>query len=71
MKILLDTHLLLWWLADSLSLPAQARSWIRVHAGGRGLLDRMLVAQAQAEELVLLTADARVARYGDFVRLVS
>ena len=31
---------------------------------------RMLVAQAQAEKLVFLTADGIVAQYGDFVRLV-
>jgi hypothetical protein len=29
----------------------------------------MLVAQARAENLVLLTADERVPAYGDFVRL--
>jgi PIN domain nuclease of toxin-antitoxin system len=28
MKILLDTHILLWWLEDSLHLPRQARSLI-------------------------------------------
>jgi len=32
--------------------------------------DRMLVAQAKTEELALLTADARVADYGEPVRLV-
>jgi hypothetical protein len=30
----------------------------------------MLVAQAQIENLILLTADNGVAPYGDFVRLV-
>src|SRR5690242_10451915 len=28
MRLLLDTHILLWWLADSPSLPDQAREWI-------------------------------------------
>ena len=28
MRLLLDTHILLWWLADSPSLPDQARQWI-------------------------------------------
>jgi PIN domain nuclease of toxin-antitoxin system len=28
MRLLLDTHILLWWLADSPSLPGQAREWI-------------------------------------------
>jgi len=36
----------------------------------RDPFDRMLVAQALAENLILLTADARVSAYGDFVRLV-
>ena len=28
MRLLLDTHILLWWLADSPKLPEQAREWI-------------------------------------------
>ena len=32
--------------------------------------DRMLVAQAQSENLLFLTADDIVTHYGDFVRLV-
>lgn len=32
--------------------------------------DRLLVAQARAESLTLLTADARLGRYGDLVRVV-
>ena len=32
--------------------------------------DRMIVAQAQAERLTLLTADAALKRYGQFVRVV-
>jgi PIN domain nuclease of toxin-antitoxin system len=28
MRLLLDTHILLWWLADSPSLPEQARAFI-------------------------------------------
>jgi len=35
----------------------------------RDPFDRMLVAQAQVEELTLLTADETVASYGDFVLL--
>jgi PIN domain nuclease of toxin-antitoxin system len=37
----------------------------------RDPFDRMLIAQAQGENLVLLTADDSVASYGDFVLLVS
>jgi PIN domain nuclease of toxin-antitoxin system len=125
LRILLDTHLLLWWLgnAPDLSEPARAlisepentvfvsavslwEIWLKeslgklrlpadfearmanepfeslhmsaTHARQVALLpwhhrdpfDRMLVAQARAENLTLLTADDRVTRYGDFVRLV-
>lgn len=125
MKILLDTHLILWWLANSPSLSGQARAlisapentvfvsavslweiWLKeslgklrlppdfeeklaadsfeslpltaAHARQVALLpwrhrdpfDRMLVAQARAEDLTLLTADDLVSAYGDFVRLV-
>ncbi len=125
MRILLDTPLLLWWLAMSANLSKQARAligepentifvsavslweiWLKeslgklrlpvdfearmeaesfeslpmsaLHARQVGLLpwhhrepfDRMLVAQAHSENLILLTADDRVAHYGDFIRLV-
>lgn len=36
----------------------------------RDPFDRLLVAQSASEPLVLLTADARLARYGDLVRVV-
>ena len=125
MKLLLDTHLLLWWLDASPSLPAQARTligdpentvflsavslweiWLKQSLGKlrlppvfeqclareafealpltasharqvallpwhhRDPFDRMLVAQALAERLVLLTADEALAAYGECVRLV-
>lgn len=125
MRVLLDTHLLLWWLAASPSLPEQARAligapensvfvsavslweiWLKESLGKlrlpvdfeerlaegsfeslpltgkqarlvallpwhhRDPFDRMLVAQAQAENLILATADEVVAAYGDFVQLV-
>ena len=126
MKLLLDTHLILWWLANDSALPRQARAlisdpgntsfvsavslweiWLKVSLGKlrvppdfeaklaaeafeslpltaaqarqvallpwhhRDPFDRMLVAQAQAEKLTLLTADDQVARYGSFVHLAS
>ncbi len=118
MNLLVDTHMLLWWLADSPELPATARellidtanivhvsaasiweisikkslgklkipdtyqdaiasqgfvelpmTW--AHAGAAGGLppihrdpfDRMLIAQAIAERLSLLTVDVDVRRY--------
>jgi len=119
MKLLLDTHVLLWWLDDSPRLPALVREliadpektvfisaatlweirikqrlgklslpsdfdavldassfhWLpisRTHANAtaalpehhRDAFDRMLVAQAQCEDLTLLTGDARLAEYG-------
>ncbi len=124
MRLLLDTHLLLWWIAASPSLPSSARDlisdaanivfvstvslweiWLKVSLGKlrlprdfemalakesfeslpltapqtrliarlpwhhRDPFDRMLVAQARAENLTLLTADAGLVAYGDFVRL--
>lgn len=125
MKFLLDTHLLLWWLGNSPSLPARAYTLIsdpenavfvsavsvwelflkesigklrlpvdfeqRLAAEPfealplsarqarhvallpwhhRDPFDRMLVAQAQVEKLILLTADESIAAYGACVQLV-
>ncbi|MGA9625915.1 MAG: type II toxin-antitoxin system VapC family toxin [Bryobacteraceae bacterium] len=124
MRILLDTHLLLWWLDGSAPLPAEASETIRdpentvfvsavslweirlkqslgklrlpvdfserlageafeslpltaAHTGPVSLLpwghgdpfDRMLVAQAQVENLVLLTADGLLSGYGPLVHV--
>jgi PIN domain nuclease of toxin-antitoxin system len=121
-KLLLDTHLLLWWLSDSPLLPAQARQligdpnntifvsavslwevWLkssigklRVPSGFAGKLaaepfedlplraehtpavallewhhrdpfDRMLIAQARSENLLLLTTDGALGAYGGTV----
>ena len=40
------------------------------HADHRDPFDRLLVAQAHAEDAVLLTADRKLVRYGHRVRLV-
>ena len=124
MRILLDTHLLLWWLEGHPSLPAQAREmirdpentifvsavslweiWLKQSLGKlrlpadfterlaaepfeslplmasetrqvsllpwrhRDPFDRMLVAQALVEKLILLTADEALAAYGAAVHL--
>ena len=126
MRLLLDTHVLLWWLDDDPCLPAAARAlirdpenvvfvsavtlweiWLKQSIGKlrlpatfedrlageafenlpltaaqtrrvallpwhhRDPFDRMLLAQAQAEGMVLLTADAALSPYGDFVRLAG
>ena len=109
MRPLLDTHLILWWLANNPSLPSapvqtsdRAEGELRGTAPASGLrgtlaaesfeslpltaaqarqvallpwhhrdpFDSMLVAQAPAENLILLTAEDLVTAYGDFVRLV-
>jgi PIN domain nuclease of toxin-antitoxin system len=124
LRLLLDTHLLLWWLDASPSLSAQAREtirdpentvfvsavslweiWLKQSLGKlrlpadftgrlaaesfeslpliasharqvavlpwrhRDPFDRMLVAQAQVEKLVLLTADEALTAYGAAVHL--
>lgn len=126
MRLLIDTHLLLWWLGGDASLPAEAEAqisnpentifvsavslweiWLKVSLGKlrlpadfeprlaresfenlpltaaqarevamlpwhhRDPFDRMLVAQATTERLILLTADRRLTAYGDFVKQVS
>ena len=125
MRLLLDTHLVLWWLENSKALGAMARSLIAdpgntifvsavthwevrlkqslgklkltgdfkavmaaeafenlpLSAAHTALIEhlpwhhrdpfsRMLVAQAKAENLILLTADNRLAAYGAWVKLV-
>ena len=70
------------WLKESLGklrLPAgferkltaaQTRYVARLPWHHRDPFDRMLAAQACAENLILLTADRALAVYGDFVQLV-
>lgn len=125
MRLLLDTHLLLWWLGNSPSLGKTARRlisdsenavfvssvtlweiWLKVSVGKlrvpedfedrlredsfeilpllpaharrvarlewhhRDPFDRMLVAQADEDKLVLLTADEAMRPYGAMVRVV-
>ena len=127
MRLLLDTHLVLWWQAGSPKLPHESKSlvdqadvvfvskaslWevvIKVSIGKLKLdiekfvnhiektgfewldikkrhliaiaalplfddhkdpFDRLLVAQSQSEPLLLLTADQRLARYGEMVKVL-
>ena len=59
MTLLLDTHVLLWWLFDDDRLtPAGALP--RHHDDP---FDRMLIAQAVRRRFVLVTADRRFADY--------
>ena len=124
MRLLLDTHVLLWWLGNSPSLGKAAKRlisesentvfvsavtlwevWLKVSVGKlrvpddfeerlrtdsfeilpltaaharrvaglawhhRDPFDRMLVAQAEEDRLVLLTADETLRAYGSMVRV--
>jgi PIN domain nuclease of toxin-antitoxin system len=84
-RVLVDTHLLLWAVASSRRLPNEARSLIlselpvtAAHAARvaglpaihRDPFDRLLVAQSLAEPMTLLTNDAVLEGYGPFVQLV-
>lgn len=52
MTLLLDTHVVLWWLQGSARLGSR-----------RDPFDRMLVAQAQLEDLTIATSDRRIRAY--------
>ena len=129
MKLLLDTHLVLWWEAGHHALPRRAREmienndqgvfisraslwemaiklalgrlrmdlnkfvgsieaqgfqWLDIanshllavstlptHNDHRDPFDRLLVAQSLTEPMILLTVDAKLARYGATVRIVG
>ena len=126
MKLLLDTHLLLWWLSNSPLLPVEARGligdpantifvsavslwevWLKSSIGKlrvpssfaqklaaepfeslplradhtpavamlewhhRDPFDRILIAQARSENLLLLTADSTLGAYGGIVRVAG
>jgi len=53
MKLLLDTHLLLWAAGEPNRLPA-------IH---KDPFDRILISQAKVEGITLLTTDSMVAQY--------
>ena len=72
MKLLLATQLLL-WAAGQPELPITSQHAVSVDglpALHRDPFDRLLVAQAQSEGIMLITADARVSQYPGPVRKV-
>ncbi len=83
MRLLLDTHVLLWMLDDSPKLGRRARGLMeargtdifvsarvaRLPRHHADPFDRALVAQALVEPLTLLTRDAKLAAYGSVVRV--
>jgi PIN domain nuclease of toxin-antitoxin system len=65
MGILLDTHMLLWWIASAAMLPitfAHTTEVFTLPPIHRDPFDRMLVAQARVENLQLLTSDLMTLR---------
>lgn len=56
MKVLLDTHVLLWWLANDVSLPRDARRIIRDGA------NRAFVSAASAWEITIKRALGKTQR---------
>ncbi|MEK6245349.1 MAG: hypothetical protein AABM33_12725 [Pseudomonadota bacterium] len=57
MRLLLDTHLLVWWFIDR-RIPQRATELIR------DPFDRLLVSQCRCESMSLLTHDRALAAYG-------
>ena len=57
MRLLIDTHVLLWWDQDSADLSQRARSFIA------DPFDRLLVAQSLRRELTLITADNMICAF--------
>jgi PIN domain nuclease of toxin-antitoxin system len=53
MKYLLDIHIFLWWLLDAKKLSTKIKEHI----------DRVLVAQAISEEMILLSCDEMLKKY--------
>jgi len=71
-KLLLDTHVLLWWFFDDPRLSEMARLPItlphallagRFSVPHRDPFDRMLAAQSQLEGLPLVTSDAAFSQF--------
>ena len=77
-RLLLDTHLLLWWLTDDPRLPADLVDRVMApavaeleHDGDhRDPFDRLLVCQSRVEPMLFLTADRQLERYGSTVIVV-
>ena len=60
MKLILDTHCWLWWIAEPERFTGDALGLPLHH---RDPFDRLLVSQAMAEEATLVTTDEQIQRY--------
>jgi hypothetical protein len=79
MRALFDTRLLLWALSASVEpagfnhlpiLGAHAAKVVELPPIHKDPFDRLLVAQARVEPMILLTDDDVLGGYGDFVEVV-
>jgi len=61
MRLLIDSHVLLWWLADDPSLPASARKYL-ARAG-----NRVLVSSASAWEIAIKFRIGKLPHAGDLL----
>jgi len=72
MRLLLDTHVLPWALAEPERLPARVQEWLVSPANDVLFsFDRILVAQAITEPARLLTVDPMLARYSELVEGIA
>ncbi|MBR1629537.1 MAG: hypothetical protein IJ679_09810 [Lachnospiraceae bacterium] len=70
MKLLLDTHIILWTLNDNPKLPKRAKEMIletlffhSQHQKHNDPFDRIMIAQAKAEGLMFVTHDSKIPLY--------
>jgi PIN domain nuclease of toxin-antitoxin system len=74
MKYLLDTHIVLWAAPGYTELPVTAEHALKVETLPmlhKDPFDRLLLAQAGAEGMLLLTVDASVLQYQESTLAVS
>ena len=75
MRVLVDTHVFLWWVEGDRPLPPRARAVRGIDVAHLGRVeslephhgdpfDRMLVAQALEEKIPVVTADPVFRKYG-------
>ena len=63
MSLLLDTHVVLWWLADDPALADEIKERLDQELDVFVSSATVLIAQAQLQGLTLVTRDAQVQKY--------
>jgi PIN domain nuclease of toxin-antitoxin system len=74
MKLLLDTHIVLWAALGYTELPVTAEHALKVETLPmlhKDPFDRLLLAQASTEGMLLLTVDASILQYQESTLAVS